>query len=276
MKKKVRNAAISLLMLLLIGFVIIIPSFIVVVDAGELGVVKTFGNVSDNTMYPGIHLKSPFSSVVKMSARTEEYTMSVAPNEGARIGDDAIEARASDGALVWLDVTVFYHIDATKAPQVYKELGEDYVEKVVRPEIRSKIREVVAQFPVIEIYSTKRNDVVGKIEEGLKTSLNSRGIQAENVLLRNVSLSDTLSNSIEEKLAAQQEAEKFDFVLEKETKEAERKRIEAEGQRDSQSIINQGLTTNYLYYLYIQSLKEHQGTIYVPTEGGLPLFKNVE
>jgi hypothetical protein len=93
-----------------------------------------------------------------------------------------------------------------------------------------------------------------------------------------VNLSQTLSTSIEQKLAAQQEAEKYDFILEKEEKEAERKRIEAQGQQDAQQIISQGLTGNYLYYLYIQNLKECNSTIYVPInpENGMPLFKGVE
>ncbi len=250
--------------------------FVTVVDAGEVGVVSTFGKVNDAPLYSGINLKNPFAKVVKLSIRTNEYTMSSATYEGLKVGDDSIQARAKDGASVWLDITVFYHLRGEDAPKVYKELGVEYEEKILRPEVRSAIREVVAQYSVNEIYSTKRTEVTDSIKNNLQGSLDPRGIEVEDALLRNVTLSETLANSIEDKLTAQQEAEKLDFLLEKETKEAQRKVIEAEGQRDAQSIINQSLTDKYLYYLYITSLKDLDGTIYVPTEGGLPLFKNVE
>jgi hypothetical protein len=100
----------------------------------------------------------------------------------------------------------------------------------------------------------------------------------EEVLLRNVQLPPKLAQSIEEKLTAEQEAQRYDFVLDREKKEAERKRIEAEGQRDSQTIINQSLSPEYLNYLYLTSLKDREGTIYVPvnSDNGIPLFRNLE
>ena len=265
----------SILFVLLIILLSFISSFFVIVDAGEVGVQKLFGDVSEEPLDPGFHLKNPFASIVTLSTRTEEYTMSGVTYEGQVAGDDSIEARASDGAIVWLDVTVLYRLDKNAAPEIYSDIGENYEGKIIRPEIRSRIREVVASYPVNDVYSGKRTEIVEKIAEGLTDSLGERGIILEDVLLRNVNLSLTLSDSIEEKLAAQQEAKKFDFILEKEEKEAERKRIEAAGQRDSQAIINESLSTQYLYYLYIQTLKDHTGTIYVPTEGGLPLFKGI-
>jgi len=107
--------------------------------------------------------------------------------------------------------------------------------------------------------------------------LDARGIVVESVLLRNVALPANLANAIQEKLQAEQEAEKYDFILEREKKEKERKIIEAEGQRDSQKIINESLSTNYLYYLYIKDLKDREGTIYVPTSPstGMPLFRDL-
>ncbi len=266
----------SLLITFFIIFLPFVTSFVTIVDAGYVGVVSTFGKVSDNTFDPGINFKNPFSKVIQMSIRTEEYTMSSSSYEGAKVGDDSILARAKDGASVWLDITIFYHLDKSYAPKVYRELGLDYEEKIIRPEVRSTIREVVAQYSVNEIYSTKRTEVSEKIKTNLEEALNPRGIEVEDALLRNVTLSQTLTDSIEDKLTAEQEAQKLDFLLEKEKKEAERKVIEAQGQRDAQAIINESLTDKYLYYLYIKSLENREGTIYVPTEGGVPLFKNVE
>lgn len=272
-----RSAAlVSAVGIIFFGILIFFMFFVSIIDAGEIGVVSTFGKVNDTPLYSGINLKNPFAKVVHMSIRTSEYTMSSATYEGLKVGDDSIQARAKDGASVWLDITVFYHLRAVEAPTVYKELGVEYEEKILRPEVRSSIREIVAQYSVNEIYSTKRTEVANSISENLKNALDPRGIEVEDALLRNVTLSETLANSIEDKLTAQQEAEKLDFLLEKEAKEAQRKVIEAQGQSDAQSIINQGLTDKYLYYLYITTLKDIDGTIYVPTEGGLPLFKNVE
>ena len=115
------------------------------------------------------------------------------------------------------------------------------------------------------------------INDKLKENLEPRGIVLEQVLLRNVQLPANLANSIQEKLQAEQEAQKYDFILQKEEKEKERKIIEAEGQAESQKIINRSLTNNYLYYRYISELKDREGTIYVPTSAstGMPLFRDI-
>ncbi|MBD3363459.1 prohibitin family protein [Candidatus Dojkabacteria bacterium] len=261
------------LITIFIIFIILLPSIFVVIDAGEIGVQKTFGKVSDSVFQPGFHIKNPFTRIVRMSTRTQQYSMISSESAG---GDDSIQALASDGASVWLDVTVFYHLQDIEAPEVYKKLGLDYDEKIIRPEIRSKIRGVMSDYTVIEIYSTKREEVQNKILEELETTLEDRGIIAENLLLRKVTLSNTLFNSIEEKLTAQQKAQRKEFEIEEARREAERKQIEAEGQREAQRIINESLTDRYLYYLYIQALETNPNTVYVPTEGGVALFKNIE
>jgi len=100
----------------------------------------------------------------------------------------------------------------------------------------------------------------------------------EEAVIRNIGLPAGLTKAIQDKLTAEQEAQRYDFVLDKEKKEAERKRIEAEGQRDSQKIINESLSNEYLNYLYIKELKDRQGTIYVPINpsSGMPMFKGIE
>jgi len=275
---------ISLIIPLIIVILISIPLFVIVIDAGEVGVYSLFGKVKDDPMYSGMHFKIPFAKIIKMTTRTQDYTMtSVDENSGAYLTatagtNDPIEVRAADGAIVWFDITVLYSLKPVEAPSIYKNLGLDYVEKIVRPVIRSSIRGVAANYTVTEIYSTKRDEIQSTLFNNMKTELESRGLIVEDVLLRRVNLSQTLSDSIEQKLTAQQEAEKYDFILDKEKKEATRKTIEAEGQRDAQDIISQSLTSNYLYYLYIQNLKENTSTIYVPInpENGMPLFKQIE
>jgi len=266
--------ALAILFGLLIFFFVF---FVAIIDAGTVGVVSTFGRVSDTPLMPGFNLKNPFSEIILMSTRKEEYTMSRALEEGVRRGDDSIEALTRDGLTIKLDVTVLYRLNPDQAPRVYRELGEDYTEKLIRPQIRSQIREVASQFEVVEIYSNKRTEVQDSLFHELLGALEKHGITLEEVLLRDVVLPESLKDSIALKLSAQQEAEQLDFEIEKTKKEAERKVIEAQGQRDAQRIIGESLTPAYLQYLYIQGLENRDGTIYVPTnpENGLPLFRGL-
>lgn len=250
---------------------------IVIVDAGETGVYSLFGRVKDQELNSGFHLVIPLAKVTKMSIRTEEYTMSIAQGEGKRYGSDAITALTKEGLNVELDMTVLYRLSEQSASDIYKNVGLDYEEKIIRPSIRTAIRDAIAQYEAKDIYSEKRQEAAKKIQESLAGDLGPRGIEVEDVLLRNVVLPPNLANAIQEKLQAEQEAEKYDFLLEKERKEKERKLIEAEGQRDAQSIINESLSTNYLYYLYVNNLEDREGTVYVPTSPttGMPLFRNL-
>lgn len=274
---KLGNILIPIVIVVVVILLFFGSSFITIIDAGYTGVKVTFGSVHNEVFMPGLHIKNPFTNVIAMSTRTEEYTMSSTQYEGARVGDDSIKALTSDGSSVWLDVTVLYHLKADKAPDVYKELGLRYAEKIIRPQIRSSIREATSQFRVIDVYSEKRIELQQTLLADIKSNLDPRGIEVEDVLLRDVVLTQSLADSIAEKLAAQQEAEKLDFEIEKAQKEAERKVIEAKGQRDAQQIINSSLSKNYLHYLYIQNLQNLEGTIYIPTDPntGLPLFKGL-
>ncbi len=252
-------------------------SSIIIIDAGETGVYSLFGRVKNEELKSGFHLVIPLARVHKMTIRTEEYTMSIATKEGKKTGDDSILALTKEGLSVTLDITILYRLNEDSASDVYKTLGLDYESKIIRPEIRSSIREVIANYEAKDIYSEKRQATAIGILDSLKLKLEPRGIIIEDVLLRNVNLPANLAQSIQEKLQAEQEAQKYDFLLDRETKEKQRKIIEAEGQRDSQKIINEGLSENYLYYLYINQLKERPGTIYIPTSPstGMPLFKNI-
>lgn len=264
------------IVILIIGIFVLLKS-LVIIPAGATGVYELFGKVSDRQLPSGIHLVNPLGRVTKMSVRTEEYTMSVVAEEGQRYGDDSILALTNEGLEVSLDLTVLYRLEEASAATVYRTLGPNYVEKVIRPQIRSIIRSETSRYSAKEIYAEKREEFSSSISEKLTEELVTRGIALEEVLLRNVALPDKLAQSIQDKLTAEQESQRYDFVLDKEAKEAERKRIEAAGQRDSQKIVNESLTDKYLEYLYINSLKDRQGTIYVPTnpDNGMPLFKSI-
>lgn len=277
LKIKKRARLIGIIVLIVVFIFPFIGSFFVIVNAGETGVQSLFGKVRDRELSSGFHLKNPFMRVTQMSIRTEEYTMSQSSGEGEKYDDDAIRVLTKEGLEIDLDITVLYRLQEEQASDVYRDIGLNYAEKVIRPAIRSIIREVMAEYEAKDIYSEKRQEATILISERLTGTLSERGIELQEVLLRNVELPTDLAASIQQKLQAEQDAERYDFLLQTEEKEAERKRIEAEGQRDAQKIINQSLTSRYLQYLYIESLKDREGTIYVPTSpnNGTPLFRGI-
>ena len=261
---------------LIIAFIILINS-VITIPAGNTGVQSLFGKVKDKELSEGLHFINPFVSINKMSIRTEEYTMSGTTGEGQKTGADQISALTKEGLPIDLDITIQYRLVEDTASEVYRKLGLNYQEKIIRPVIRSVIREIIAKYDAKDVYSDKRAEITSSIKESLVKAIEPRGILIEQVLLRNVILPDKLSSSIQAKLQSEQESQRYDFVLSKEKKEAERKRIEAEGQKDAQRIINESLTPRYLQYLYINELKDRAGTIYIPTgQDGLPLFKNIQ
>jgi len=264
-----------------LAFIVIIWLFfssIVIVEAGQTGVYHLFGKVKDKEVSSGFHLINPLAKITTMSIRTGDYTMSFTGDEGNKKGVDSISALTKEGLEVDLDITVLYRLEEAKASDIYREVGLDYEEKIIRPVIRSTIRQVIATYNSKDIYSEKREQATTSIYEDLNSLLKDRGIITEEVLLRNVQLPTNLANSIQEKLQAEQESQKYEFILQKEEKEKERKLIEAKGQRDAQTIINESLTPNYLYYLYINELKDREGTIYVPVspDSGMPMFKDID
>ncbi len=241
---------------LIISFIFLVASMVRIVGPGKVGVVVLFGKVEDRSLKSGVHLVNPFASIEKMSVRTESYSMSSKAMEGEVRGDDAIEALTSEGLMVRLDVTVWYHLNPEGAAEVYRELGPDYVRKIVRPAIRTSIRNIIADYKVSDIYTKNRQKIALAIEENLEKDLKERNVGVERVLLRDVKLPAKVEDKIEEKMAAKQEAERMEFVLQKEEKEATRKAVEAKGIAEANRIISISLSSSYLQWYYIKTLQQ--------------------
>lgn len=236
--------------------VIIISKSIVIIPPGTAGVVVMFGKVRPVVLASGLHVINPLARVFKMSVRTEEYTMSAAAGEGRIRGDDSIEALTKEGLTVKLDLTAWYRLMEDKAPNVYRTIGLRYEAKIVRPALKTAIRSAVVKYTAADIYTKKRAQVVSDIESSIKVLMEGRGIIIEKILLRNVILPKRLMDAIGMKLAAEQEAQKMEFVLMKEEKEKERKIIEAAGVKKSNQIIAAGLTERYLRWYRIDMMKQ--------------------
>lgn len=236
--------------------VTIILLAIVQVGPGEVGVQVLFGSVQNGTLHSGLNLVNPLVSVEKMDVKTQAYTMSSARDEGQVKGDDAITSLSMDGLTIKLDLTVWYRLNDDDAPQVYRTIGTDYVEKIVRPAIRTAIRDASVLYSATDIYSSKREDFVHVVTKNLDDAFNGRGVVLERVLLRNVELPEKVRTAIDEKIAAEQQAQQMVYVLQKERQEAERKKVEAQGISDAQRIVSLTITPQYLQYNYIQTMKD--------------------
>ncbi len=251
-KRRTKIAPIGVLFL---SFIFLVASMVRLVGPGQVGVVVLFGKVQDRILKSGIHLVNPFASIEKMSVRTEIYTMSNKAREVSVRGEEAISALTSEGLMVNLDVTVQYHLIPEGAAAVYRDIGPNYVEKIVLPTMRTVIRNIIASYLVEDIYTENRENIALAIEESLRENIKGRNIEIESVLMRDVKLPAKVEEKIDEKMAAKQEAERMVFVLDKETREAERKKVEAKGIADANSIIARSLSNSYLQWYYIQTLQ---------------------
>ena len=244
----------------LLGLLIIIAgiimSSIVQIDAGEIGIKVLFGSVKNDVLGSGLHLVNPLYEIKKVDVKTQNYTMSGVHDEGNQAGDDAIRVLTSDGLEVTIDLTVLYRVVADDAPKLFQQTGLDFKDKIVRPLTRTKIRDNAVYYQAIELFSTKRDEFQQRIYKSIEDDFRSRGLMLEQLLVRNITLPNSVKASIESKINAEQDAKKMEFVLQKEKQEAERKRVEAQGIADYQRIINTGLTDQQLQYEQIKAMKE--------------------
>lgn len=261
----------------IIGFGLFVASMAIIVPPGQAGIIVLFGKVNPEPLPSGLHFINPFASVVEMEVRTKNYTMTNVAEEGQRRGDDSIAVISSDGLTVKLDATIFYALQQARVPEIYRTIGLDVEERIVRSEIRSSLRDSAANLTATELYTSKRQAFVDQVTLKLKASFQQRGITLEQVLLRNVILPDQITKAINDKIAADQEAQKMAFVLQKEKQEAERKRIEAEGQAKAQQIVSQSLTPQIIEYQRIQALREigAKGNMVITPMGGATPLINV-
>lgn len=240
------------LVLVIIG---VLTSCIKQIDAGQVGVKSLFGKIDTTVLYSGLNFVNPLMDIKILDTRTQNYTMSGVNDEGDKKGDDAIHVLTADGLDVVIDLTVLYRVIASEAPKIVKETGLDYKDKIVRPLTRTKIRDNAVYFTAIDMFSDKRDLFQGRIFKSIEEDFKKRGLVLEQLLVRNVTLPATVKGSIEEKIKAEQDAQKMQFVLQKEKQEAERKRVEAQGIADYQKIISSGLTDKQLQYEQIQVMK---------------------
>ena len=146
--------------LLLVGASV---SMFKVIDAGQVGVKTLFGKVENDVLYSGLNVVNPLVEVTNFDTKTQNYTMSGIHDEGTKSGDDAIRVLSSDGLEVTIDLSVLFKVRATEAPRILKEIGNDYLDKIVRPISRTAIRDNAVYYEAVALYSTKRQEFQDKI-----------------------------------------------------------------------------------------------------------------
>jgi regulator of protease activity HflC (stomatin/prohibitin superfamily) len=214
-----------------------------VVPAGHVGVVDFFGTVSDATLKAGINFVNPLARVVKFTVKTQELK-------------EVMDVPSKEGLTVQLELSALFHLNPEKAAEVYKSIGPDYMHVVLVPQFRSVARGVTASYDARALYTSERELLALTILKELQAIVEPRGITVESTPLRKVGLPAGLTASIEEKLRAEQDSQRMQFVLLKEKQEAERKRIEAQGIADFQAIVTKGISEQLLRWKGIEATEK--------------------
>jgi regulator of protease activity HflC (stomatin/prohibitin superfamily) len=223
--------------------VVALSQCVTVVPAGHVGVVDFFGAVSPTSLRAGINMRNPLASIVKMSIKTQELK-------------EVMDVPSKEGLTVGLEISALFHLDPERAPEVYKTIGPDYEGIILQPQFRSVARGVTATYDAKALYTSEREVVARTILADLQKLVEPRGITVESTPLRKVGLPPGLTQAIEEKLRAEQESQRMEFVLLKETQEAERKRIEAKGIADFQDIVAKGISDPLLRWKGIEATEK--------------------
>jgi regulator of protease activity HflC (stomatin/prohibitin superfamily) len=259
-----------------IALVGIFTACIIQIDAGHIGVKKLFGNVQQDVLTSGLHFINPLLEIEKLDVKTQNYTMSGVHDEGTKTGDDAIRVLTADGLEVTIDLSVLYHVITNDAPKLLQLTGADYEDKIVRPITRTRIRDNAVYYDAVALYSTKRDEFQQRIFKSIEMDFKQRGLLLENLLVRNITLPQSVKATIEQKINAEQDAQKMQFVLQKEKQEAERKRVEAQGIADYQRIISESLTDRQLQYESIKAqleiAKSQNAKVLIMGKGNTPVI----
>jgi prohibitin 1 len=245
---RLRAAAVRSVRGVLVGVGVVLAliacvQFLRVVPAGHVGVVDVFGSVRPTPLAAGLRIVNPFANVLDMSIMTQEIK-------------ETMEVPSREGLTMQLEVSVLYHLTPDKAPEVYRTVGLNYADVVLVPQFRSVARGVTASYEAKALYTSEREQLASQIAGELRKQVEPRGVAIESTPLRRMGLPQKLAAAIEEKLSAEQESQRMQFVLQKETQEAERKRIEAQGIADFQRIVSQGISDQLLKWKGIEATME--------------------
>lgn len=238
-----------------------------IIRQGEVGVKRTFGKYSDKVFTSGLRGVNPFTStMVKVSTQTENIEVQV-------------DIPSREGLTIRSEVSILYQVKERTAPDLLRNVGLDYESTLIMPIFRSAVADVSSKFYAKDMHSGNRGEIENAIREMMMKNLKDRGILIENVLLKSIQLPRSLSKAIEDKLEAEQQAQRMEFELQRESREAERKRIQAQGVSDANAIIAKGLTPEVLQFKAIEgwiTLSQSPNSKIIITNGQTPMMLNAD
>lgn len=215
-----------------------------VIQEGTVGITRSFGKQSNQVLEPGIHFYDIVSTtVLRAPIRTTNIEVK-------------LSLPSQEGLNILSEISILYHVEKKDAPKLLAEVGEEYEQTVIVSVFRSAAADVTANFLAKDMHSGKRYEIESRIQERMNELLKIRGVYIESVLLKSISLPTGLASSIEQKLQAEQDAERMTYILRQEKLEAERRKIEAEGTRDAQRILSQGLSPEIIKLRSIEAFRE--------------------
>jgi len=236
-----------------------------VVKQDMVGVKRKFGKIKTRSLSPGLYAVNPFTT-----------TMLTIPSRTINM-ELRLNLPSKEGLTISSEISILYRIKKEAAAEILSKVGSRYESTLILPVFRSASADVCARFFAKDMHSGERAVIESKIQERMQELLDKRGFVIESVLLKSISLPTRISQAIEQKLAAEQDAMRMQFVLQREQQEAKRKRIEAEGIRDFQKIISNGLTKEVIQMRSIEVMRElvkSNNSKVIITNGKTPLFLN--
>lgn len=263
--------------LILIGVIFVfylLKSIFISVPPGYVGAVYDKGRgVLPNPLREGLNLAIPFwQNVTLFDTRINDYTMSIVPDEGALRRDDSLDAPTSDGQQVKVDASILFRVVPEEVPALWREIGEDYVDKLIRPVGRSQIRMVISRYSAPAIYSEKRQEAEQVMTDEIRALLAPKHIYIDRVLLRAVYFSPEYSKAIEDKVIAEQRIKQAEFEVKEATQRAGAKIAEAKGLAEAQALQKQSLTNEYLQ---LEAIKKWDGKLPSVVGNGSTPFINI-
>jgi regulator of protease activity HflC (stomatin/prohibitin superfamily) len=244
--EKLSKSVVAIIIVVIIG-VIILANTIVTIGSGEAGVMfKPLGEgvVTDQPpMAEGFHVVAPWNTVFVYNVRQQSI-------------DEKMTVLSSNGLDIKLDATIWFQPQFEELGLLHQKRGEDYLELLIQPAVRSASRSVVGRYKPEELYAQKRESIQKEMLEETIQLLGNQYVQVNEILVRDISLPTTIKDAIERKLKQEQESLEYEFRLEKAEKEKERQRIEAEGKAIANEILSASLTDKILREKGIQATIE--------------------
>lgn len=236
-----------------------------VIRPGEVGVKQRLGKLSEEPVEEGVRFFNPLTTTfVRVLVRTNNV-------------EQTLLLPSKEGLTIVSEVSVLYSIEREKAPLIIKDIGKNFERDVLINTLRSSSANISAKYFAKDMHSLKRNEIENSIQDNMNSILREKGFEIQAILLKSINLPARLSSAIEDKLRAEQQFQEMEFVVQREIKEADRKRAEAEGIRDAQAIINEGLSPLLIQYQSIEAFRElsrSNNAKVIITDGKAPVMLN--